>query len=154
MHRDELLTSPLAFMPPARLLDGLSPEDAARKIPGANHSIVEILAHLVFWQSWFLSRCTGVPAPMPEHAAQGWPAAGADDWAPLREQFLGGLQRALALPEHGRVDPPIEFPPLAEYTIGDAITHIAQHNAHHLGQIVILRQMLNLWPPPDGSYTW
>ncbi|MGJ5816733.1 DinB family protein [Paludibaculum fermentans] len=154
MHRDELLASPLAFMPPARLLDGLTPEEAARPITGVKHSIVEILAHMVYWQAWFLSRCTGVAAPMAEHAAEGWPAAAAGDWAPLREQLLEGLQRALELPENGRVDPPIEFPPLAEYTIGDAITHIAQHNAHHLGQIVILRQMLNLWPPPDGSYTW
>lgn len=154
MHRDELLASPLAFMPPGRLLDGLSPEDAARKVSGVNHSIVEILAHMVFYQSWFLSRCSGVAAPMAEHAEVGWPAAGAEDWPSLRAEFLNGLQRALELPEQGRVDPPIEFPPLAEYTIDDAITHMAQHNAHHLGQIVILRQILNRWPPPDGSYTW
>jgi hypothetical protein len=49
---------------------------------------------------------------------------------------------------------PIEFPPLANYTVGDAITHIAIHNTHHLGQIIILRQMLGAWPPPASIYTW
>jgi uncharacterized damage-inducible protein DinB len=126
MHRKELLLSPIAYMPPPQVLEGLSPEDAARRIPGVTHSIVEILA----------------------------PAATAADWTPLREQFLAGIRRALELPADGRVDPPIEFPPLANYTIADAMTHLGQHNAHHLGQIVTLRQALGAWPPPGGSVTW
>jgi uncharacterized damage-inducible protein DinB len=153
MDREELLLRPIAYMPPQQLLDGLSPEDASRRIPGVSHSITEILAHLVFWQTWFLNRCGGVSAPLVSHAAEGWPTTVPTDWEPLREQFLAGLRRALLLPE-GRVDPPIEFPSMASYTIADAITHMAQHNAHHLGQIVTMRQALGVWPPPDGSYTW
>jgi uncharacterized damage-inducible protein DinB len=136
------------------LLDGLSAEDAARRITGVSHSIVEIVAHLVFWQTWFLNRCSGVAAPLPLHAVDGWPAATAADWEPLREQFLSGLRQAVLLPDDGRVNPPIEFPPMANYTIASAMTHLAQHNAHHLGQIVTLRQALGAWPPPDGSFTW
>jgi hypothetical protein len=64
-----------------------------------------------------------------------------------------GLRRAVLLPQ-GRVNPPIEFPPMADYTIEDALTHLAQHNAHHLGQIVTLRQAIGAWPPPEGSFTW
>ena len=154
MNREELLLSPIAFMPPPGLLDGLSPEDASRRIPGVSHSIVEIVAHLVFWQNWFLHRCSGAAVPLVAHAAEGWPTTAAADWEPLREQFLAGLQRALLLPAEGRVDPPIEFEPMASYTIADAMTHMGQHNAHHLGQIVTLRQALGVWPPPDGSYTW
>ncbi|HEX2446120.1 MAG TPA: DinB family protein [Vicinamibacterales bacterium] len=154
MHREELLLSPIAYMPPPRILEGLSPEDAARRIPGVTHSIVEILAHVVFWQKWFLNRCTGVAIPPASSAADGWPSATAADWEPLRERFLSGLHRALELPGEGRVDPPIEFPPLANYTIADAMTHLGQHNAHHLGQIVVLRQALGAWPPPGGSLTW
>jgi uncharacterized damage-inducible protein DinB len=72
----------------------------------------------------------------------------------LREEFLAGLHRALLLPTEGRVDPPIELPAMASYTVADAMMHLAQHNAHHLGQIVILRQALGAWPPPEGSFTW
>jgi uncharacterized damage-inducible protein DinB len=154
MHRKELLLSPIAYMPPPQVLEGLPPEVASRRVPGVTHSIVEILAHIVFWQAWFLKRCTGVAIPPASKAADGWPAANAADWEPLREQFLAGLQTALELPADGRLQPPIEFPPLANYTIADAMTHLAQHNAHHLGQIVILRQALGAWPPPGGSFTW
>ena len=43
---------------------------------------------------------------------------------------------------------------LASYTARDVWEHVAQHNAYHLGQIVVLRQVLGIWPPPAGSYTW
>lgn len=154
MDREELLLSPMAYTPPPRLLEGLSPEDAARRIPGVSHSIVEILAHLVFWQTWFLNRCSGVAMPLAAHADEGWPAATAADWEPLRERFLADLKRAVLLPAEGPVDPPIELPHFARYTISDAMTHLAQHNAHHLGQIVTLRQALGAWPPPGGGFTW
>jgi uncharacterized damage-inducible protein DinB len=154
MDRDELLLNPIAYIPPPRSLDGLPAEDASRRIPGGNHSIVEIVAHLVFWQRWFLHRCSGVAVPLPSHAAEGWPEAHAADWERLRDEFLTGLRHALALPGEGRVDPPIEFPRMAGYTIADALTHLAQHNAHHIGQIVVLRQALGRWPPPGGSLTW
>jgi uncharacterized damage-inducible protein DinB len=159
MDARELLISPVAHMRPAGVLDGLSGEQSAARVPGAAHSIVEIAAHMLHWQSWFLERCAGVGIPPALTAVLGWPAAGADDWEPLCERFVEGLERALKIGMDAAacarcVDPPIEFPPLANYTVGDAITHIAIHNAHHLGQIIILRQMLGAWPPPAGSYTW
>ena len=52
------------------------------------------------------------------------------------------------------ITPAIEFPPLAHYTVGTALVHIAQHNSHHLGQVILLRQLMALWPPPAGSWTW
>jgi uncharacterized damage-inducible protein DinB len=55
---------------------------------------------------------------------------------------------------HAPLRPPIAFPPLAEYSIREAFEHVAQHNAHHLGQVILLRQMMQLWPPPAGSWTW
>ncbi len=141
-------------MPPDQVLAGLSADDAARRVAGVTHSIVEIVAHMVFWQTWFLNRCSGTPVPPPAHAAAGWPPATTADWPRMRDEFLNGLGQAVALPAHGRIDPPLEFPPMADYGIEDALTHVAQHNAHHLGQVVTLRQALGLWPPPGGSYTW
>lgn len=159
MDAHELLIEPGAYMAPAKVLDGLSAEQAGARVAGAPHSAVEILAHLVFWQSWFLERCAGVGTPPVESASLGWPAASAADWDSLRERFVADLDRGWKLAsEDGasarKLDPAIEFPALANYTIGDAITHAAVHNAHHLGQIVTLRQIQGTWPPPDGSYTW
>jgi len=159
MDASELLISPVSHMPPARVLDGLSSAQSGVRVSDASHSVVEIVAHMVFWQSWFLERCAGLATPPAVKASLGWHLATPDEWETVREAFLGGLKRALkiALEESAsvrRVDPPIEFSPLANYTIADAITHIAIHNSHHLGQIITLRQIMGAWPPPEGSWTW
>jgi uncharacterized damage-inducible protein DinB len=92
-------------------------------------------------------------------AASGWPTVVPGTWTDVRERFLAGLERAAALggpaeaPDRP-LDPPIEFPLLARYTLRDALVHVANHNAHHLGQIIVLRQLMGLWPPPSGSWTW
>lgn len=159
MDARELLKTPFAYMPPSRILDGLSAEQSEARIARASHSVVETLAHLVFWQSWFLGRCAGASTPMVETATAGWPAANATDWESLKAQFLNGIEGAVALALDGsisarRIEPAIEFEPFADYTVQDAVTHVAIHNAHHLGQIITLRQILGAWPPPDGSWTW
>lgn len=155
----ELLVETLAYMPPHRVLDEVSAEAAARRIHGLPHTIVEIVAHLRFWQAWFLDRCEGQAVSMVAHAADGWPPASAADWPALHEAFLRDLERAAALTGDTEaldrpLAPAIEFPPMAGYTRRDALTHLAMHNAHHLGQVVLLRQLAGAWPPPDGSWTW
>jgi uncharacterized damage-inducible protein DinB len=158
VNAHELLIEPIAYLPPARALEGLTSELAERRIEGVTHSIAEIVAHLTFWQAWFIERCEGRRAPMVEQAAAGWPAVSTGEWPAVHRRFLDGLDGAAALGSGDRmaqpVSPCIEFPPLANYTIGDALAHIASHNAHHLGQVVVLRQLLAAWPPPGGSYTW
>jgi uncharacterized damage-inducible protein DinB len=159
MNARELLVETFAYIPPARALEHLTAEDAERRVSGASHSIAEIVAHADFWQRWFCQRCNGTPEPMVTSAAMGWPEVVPGSWPDLRSQFLDGLERVVALAEpRERLDEPItpaiDFPPLAHFTIRDAIVHIASHNAHHLGQIILLEQMQGLWPPPSGSLTW
>jgi uncharacterized damage-inducible protein DinB len=159
MNVRELLIEPFSHIPPDRALEGLTTDAAHRRVTGASHSVAEIVAHMVFWQEWFCERCDGAPTPMPRSAAEGWPDVPSGSWPDLEQRFLAGLERAasIGLPEtrlDQPISPAIEFPPLAHYSIRDALTHMAQHNAHHLGQIVLLRQLLGSWPPPSGSYTW
>jgi uncharacterized damage-inducible protein DinB len=142
-------------MPPPLLLDGLDTGAAESRVEGVSHSIAELVAHLAFWQEWFWLRTEGVDAPMAATAAQGWPAVAPGSWPVLRQRFLDALTRMASRDDLDRpLSPAIEFPPLAHYTVADAIIHVAQHNAHHLGQVVILRQQLAAWPPPNGSWTW
>ena len=157
MDLREFLTSPTAFLAPDKALKGLSVDDAERHITGAPHSVVEIVAHLAFWQDWFYARCLGQAMPVVASAAAGWPAPAAGSWPLVRSHFIDRLQRLTALSEGDLtqpVTPAIEFPPLAHYTIGEALVHVATHNAHHLGQVILLRQLLGSWPPPAGSWTW
>lgn len=157
MNLTHLLTDTYVHMPPAQMLAGLSEADAESRTGQAPHSIAEIVAHLDFWQNWFLKRCRGEAEPMASSAALGWPGVAPGQWPAIHDRFLAGLQQATELTSGDvriRVQPPIEFPPLGEYTVEDALVHVAVHNAHHLGQVVLLRQMLGLWPPASGSWTW
>jgi uncharacterized damage-inducible protein DinB len=157
MNLREFLTSPVAYLAPANTIDGLAAVDAERRHAGVEHSIAQIVAHLAFWQAWFYARCTGEAQPMVSSASAGWPPVQPASWPELREGFLEGVG-ALAKLADGDVTlpiaPAIEFPPLANYTISDALVHVGTHNAHHLGQVIVLRQLQGSWPPPAGSYTW
>jgi uncharacterized damage-inducible protein DinB len=160
MSLRELLVETIAYMPPERALEGLSSEMAERHASATVHSIAEIVAHMIFWQEWFIGRLRGEAAPMAESASLGWPAVQAGSWSTVRERFVRGLDAAAAIGQQGsarldaRVTPAIEYPPLAQLTVRDALVHIATHNAHHMGQVITLRQVLGLWPPPAGSWTW
>jgi uncharacterized damage-inducible protein DinB len=159
MHVRELLIETYAHIPPARAIEALSAEEAERHIASGPHSIAEIVAHMNFWQEWFCSRAEGKAEPVVRHAALGWPVVVPGAWPDIHQRFLAGLQRAAALggdPAHlaAPVSPAIEYEPLAHYTVGDVLVHVGTHNAHHLGQIILLRQLMGLWPPPSGSYTW
>ena len=158
MDAHELFIEPFAHLPPARALEGLSADVTERRIASAPHSIAEIVAHLRFWQEWFLKRCEGQRVPMAPTAADGWPDVAPGSWPVLRDNFLRGLEQLEALgareARDRRLEPPIEFPPLSSYTIDDALVHAALHNAHHLGQIILLRQLMGLWPPPSGGLSW
>jgi uncharacterized damage-inducible protein DinB len=156
MNGRELLIETLSHIPPERALEQLTAADAERRLAGAGHSIADIVAHMSFWQDWFCRRCDGVAEPIPAPAARGWPEVPSGSWPDVCARFVDGLERAAALsgrPERP-IAPAIEFAPLASYTVRDALVHIAQHNSHHLGQVILLRQMMSLWPPPAGSWTW
>lgn len=126
-HR-EFLISPIAHLPPAKILDGLSVEAAERRSPDGPHSIADIVAHLAFWQDWFYDRCVGRATPMVASSA----------FPQMQERFLIRLQQLGEIGEGA----------------ADALVHVATHNSHHLGQVVLLRQLHGAWPPPAGSWTW
>lgn len=155
-----LLNGEGGFHGPAVVLDGLSAQQAVAKPNGLPHSIAEIVAHMCFWQEWF-NHCARIGfSGAPEHAAEGWPAVSADGWDGLRERYLAsideakGIVAASASLGEALLPPGVEIPFLAKESRGSAILHAAVHSAHHLGQIVTLRQLQGLWPPPAGSMTW
>jgi uncharacterized damage-inducible protein DinB len=158
MRLHSVLRGAHAYSPADAALAGLTDAQARERPVNGDHSIAEIVAHMAFWQQWFLDRCDGRHVPAPPRAELGWPPI-AGSWDAILARFHSGFSRAVALSDDDtrrtqRVDPPIEFGPLAEYTIEDALMHIALHNAHHLGQVITLRQLQGSWPPPAGRWTW
>jgi uncharacterized damage-inducible protein DinB len=156
MTSGEMLIETMWAIPIRDGLAGLSAADAERRMPWpcATHSIAEIVAHMAFWQAWFIGRLQGSGEPAAASAADGWPAVEQGSWPRILQQFLDGLEQAAALDVANIVvDPPFEAP-LAGLSAKEAIMHLALHNTHHLGQIITLRQSMGQWPPPAGSFTW
>jgi uncharacterized damage-inducible protein DinB len=157
---NSLLKGEGVFRGPADVLDGLTAEQALARPDGLPHSIAEIVAHICFWQEWFnacaLTGFTGVP----EHAADGWPAVPAGGWEAVRTRYLAAIEAATQFVagsdtlDDPLLPPGVPIPFLARESRGSGILHAAVHGGHHLGQIVTMRQMMGLWPPPAGAMTW
>jgi uncharacterized damage-inducible protein DinB len=148
------------FTPLERALSGVTQEQATTKSCDSPHSIADILAHLNFWQSWTLTAIRGEPKPMPAKAADGWVGL-TGSWDEFVSEFLRGLEEAKTLTnDEMLLQKPFDSESkigwgFEKISVGEAILDvIAVHNAHHLGQIILLRRMLGTWPPEGGGSTW
>jgi uncharacterized damage-inducible protein DinB len=160
---EQVLIGDSAHTPPAQILGDLTSETAHRRIAGAPHTIYEELWHIAFWQQITLDWLRGVETPIPDHASAGFPSANdlaREDWDELRLRFFATSQEAVAVVrDASRLDAPIRCPsrpgmPVRVMTVRDQLESLGAHNAYHFGRIVLLRQLLGLWPPPSGGFTW
>jgi uncharacterized damage-inducible protein DinB len=155
-----LLSGEGGFHGPAVVLDGLTAEQVLVKPHGLPHSIAEIVAHMCYWQEWFNDCAVRGFTGVVEHAADGWPAVSANGWDALRTRYLASMEEAKRIVATSdslgepMLPPGVLIPVLARESRGSGILHAAIHSGHHLGQIITMRQLMGLWPPPAGSMTW
>jgi hypothetical protein len=134
------------FTAPGRILAGLSGEQACQGALGSPHSIATLLGHMLCWQEWLLGFVRDAEFPEPS-AEQNFPAVTPQQWPGLVQRFLDTLNEveALATPENCAREL------VKERSLGYALASQASHNAYHLGQIVLLRRILGLWPPAEAG---
>ncbi|MBI3326972.1 MAG: DinB family protein [Nitrospinae bacterium] len=125
---------------------------ALRPAPGV-HSPQEILSHMVYWQDLILQAVRGERVLWLERAAAGkadHPQDGdPSNWETLLARFQAGLLEA----EHLALTANLERP-LGNWgggTVLNALSILAIHNAFHLGQMVMARQLVEHWPTPGGG---
>ena len=154
-----------AFAPAANILQAI-PEAAAIEEPSTAlfavpRSIYEEVWHMAFWQEISLDWVQGKPTPYPQHASEGFPPDLGESWDSVRDRFLAGTQNAAAIAnDRERLEVTVACPTNpdrsrpADMTVREQLESLAAHNAYHLGRVVLLRQLLGIWPPPDGGDTW
>ena len=90
-----------------------------------------------------------------EYKARDWPAgywpdpeaeATAEDWHHSLTHFRGDRDRLSAMIQDPDVDLSAELAHAPGYTILREIMVVADHNAYHIGELAILRQVLDAWP--------
>jgi uncharacterized damage-inducible protein DinB len=146
---------------PSHILEGLTDNLAHRELPNVPHTIYAELWHLAFWQQITLDWIAGIETPYPHQPSDGFPAKSSNEsWEQLRQRFLHRAEQAAAAAQDtSRLDHPIRCPsrpgaPTRIMSVRDQLISLAAHNAYHLGRIVLLRQILQAWPPASGGFTW
>lgn len=129
------LSGGAGFREVTEILAGLKYENATRSVPGAGHTIYELLWHLEFVQRQLLGEAAGQDALWHEQASW-WPreAASEAEFGRLLRDLQVNLAHAQMLAESPSA--------LAH----DALLDLAVHSAYHWGQVVQLRRLLADWP--------
>ena len=122
-------------------LKGLTAKDAAREIHGLN-SIWQIVQHMACSRETILERLSGKNLPAPAHnyfmaiedtSAKAWEDA-IRKLEASQKKWLGYLSAEIPDPD-GK-------PVAGAYSRYELIQGILQHDAYHLGQIILIRKML------------
>ena len=152
-YLQRLLIADGAFVTPSHVLESLPAEQAKTRPAGAPHSMYEELWHTDFWQRLILSVIRGEPVAFPNHAEESWPkdteTLTKESWQGLTSRFLSDLQRAAETAGSGDLERVA-----GDKTVREQLEGLTGHNAYHFGRMVMLRQLLGLWPPPSGGDTW
>ena len=135
------------------VFDGLDWNAIAMRPPGVPHSIFQVLSHTAYWQDWVLHWLDGKNPKVPKHAAGSWASdpspASPEEWKRAVRNFRSGLDK---LERQARK---VDLLGTIGKTSRLRMLHtIASHTSYHIGQVVMLRQLLGKWPPPSGGLTW
>jgi len=158
----ELLYGKDAHADPIASVHGIPAEVASRRLQGYPHSIFQILFHMNFWMEYELRRIRQENPPYPAHAAESWPPespASEGEWKQAETRFVAliGELSALAQSDPKFLNREVKATHAVHSQHSSSVLavlwQLAVHNSYHLGQIVLLRRLLNSWPE-QASDTW
>jgi uncharacterized damage-inducible protein DinB len=142
------------FVPLSDALNGLSPQQAAWRDGSENHSIRQIVNHLIFWNERWLMRLKGIEPPKVEgeiSATFDSKTGDVEEWestAMRLDEVLGGLESELRNASEEK---------LAGEAFKDAgdswyafLSQLTIHNAYHIGQIIYTRKLQGSWDAAQG----
>ena len=145
----DLLTKENAHAGFEAAIKGLPANLRGRRPKGAEHSAWEILEHLRIAQHDILDFSVN-----PKYKAHAWPAeywpktktpASAAAWTRSVQAFRKDLKKMCALVADESTDLFAKIPHGTGQTILREALLIADHNAYHIGQLVLLRRLLDAW---------
>jgi hypothetical protein len=130
------------FVPVNTALEGLTPEQAMWKDSSGNHSIGQLVDHLVFWNAQQLAKFNG---QKPETFSgdnnetfkfdkTNWAAA-----VQKLDDILTQLEKAIAAADETKLK-----------SWYNTIANISTHNAYHTGQIIYVRKLQGSWDGEKG----
>jgi hypothetical protein len=135
-------------------------EDAVAEFPDAHintrpenvdYSFWHLVEHLRLTQADILRYLTDPAYTEPEWPRDYWPAKDAEatrtDWDTSVTGFLDDREALARMIEDAGTDILMPVPSHAEHTLLREVLIIIDHNAYHIGELAILRQVANAWGP-------
>ncbi|HKN76836.1 MAG TPA: DinB family protein [Candidatus Acidoferrum sp.] len=159
----ELLYGKGAHANPVACIEDLPAELAGRHAEDLPHSVWQIVWHVNFWTDYELRRIRGEKPRYPDHAAESWPPGAPPseaEWKKEAARFAELIGILAAMAEGDSNELSCEVPamhPNQEKHSSTALAilwQILAHNSYHVGQIVLVRCALGVWPPLGGGDSW
>ncbi len=117
--------------------------------PNVPYSPWHLLEHLRITQWDILEFIQDPDHDSPEWPRGYWPSPGAtadeEQWNATVNEFKNDLQDLIALVEASETELYADLPHAEGYTILREILLVADHNAYHIGEFAILRQVMDTW---------
>lgn len=143
----KMMRGGLAFRTREELLNGLTVEEAGSKVEGLPYTIWQLLEHLRFAQHDILDFCRNPKYLEPAWPDDYWPG----DTAPRDQESLestlktlsADLEEMVQLVQDQQQDLYKPIPHGDGQTLLREAMLVAEHNAYHLGEIVVLRRLTN-----------
>ena len=156
----ELLAGKGAHVDPLAMARTAGATLAGRSLPGAAHTIWQLIWHLNYWMDYEVRCLDGAEPDYPEHAAESWPAASGPPsetaWQAEVDRFTRLLGRLADWAR--RLEDPAQarrlVHPAKQETVTDVLWQMVAHNSYHAGQMALLLRAFGAWPPAGGGDTW
>jgi hypothetical protein len=137
---------------------GLPPALRGVKPPGVPHTAWRLLEHMRIAQWDILEFSRNPKHVSPEFDVGYWPQSDAPPTAEAWERSVAAFRADLTAMQDLVADPATDlFAPIPHgegQTILREALLVADHNAYHLGQLVLLRRVVGAWPEDANRRPW
>jgi uncharacterized damage-inducible protein DinB len=142
------------LVPLSDALSGLTAIQASWHDESSNHSVWQIVNHLIFWNKRYVERFMGITIPGFEGENSSTFSDGKindEDWEKDLSELLNILRSFKRLIEYSD-EQKLQSSPYKNSTDSwySILSHVNIHNAYHIGQIVTLRKQQGSWNPEAG----
>ena len=148
-HLLELLRGGSAHLDFEKAIGGLRPDLRGVRPPGASHSVWELVEHLRICQWDILEFSRSADHVSPKWPEGTWPPNPAPPDEEAWERSLASFRSDLQAMQHLVADPSVDLYARIPWGDGQTVLReallVADHNAYHLGQIVLVRKLLGDW---------
>jgi uncharacterized damage-inducible protein DinB len=130
------------FWPADDLTRDLSPEQATKIPEGCPYSIATQVGHMLCWQDRWIDQIQGQPVKDSVSDEEDFPVVKPEEWMDLRARLVTGIEMASGLATGLETDRTV-----GTRSVSETLLKVAIHNAYHIGQIALLRQIAGFGMP-------